>query len=221
MKQNILNFKFSQNKDFFISPKNEIAFNMVQKWPDWNSQLIYIYGPDKCGKTLISSLWKKKSKAIFLDDIKLNGFKKNNIDIEDIKNQNWIIDDIEYFIKKGYDEKILNLINIILSVKDSFILITSKIPPKFLSTQIADLLSRLSSSLVIEVFQPDNELLSRIIEKYLNERSISINKKNLDYIILRIERSYEKALEIAKKIDRQSLESHVKINYKFLKKLID
>ena len=221
MKQNILNFKFSQNRDFFISPKNEIAFNMVQKWPNWNSQLIYIYGPDKCGKTLISNLWKKKSKAIFLDEIKLNGFKKNNIDIEDIKNQNWIIDDIEYFIKKGYDEKILNLINIILSVKNSFILITSKIPPKFLSTQIADLLSRLSSSLVIEVFQPDNELLSRIIEKYLNERSISINKKNLDYIILRIERSYEKALEIAKKIDRQSLESHAKINYKFLKKLID
>ena len=221
MKQNILNFKFSQNRDFFISPKNEIAFNMVQKWPNWNSQLIYIYGPDKCGKTLISSLWKKKSKAIFLDEIKLNRFKKNNIDIEDIKNHNWIIDDIEYFIKKGYDEKILNLINIILSVKDSFIFITSKIPPKFLSTQIADLLSRLSSSLVIEVFQPDNELLSRIIEKYLNERSISINKKNLDYIILRIERSYEKALEIAKKIDRQSLELHAKINYKFLKKLID
>ncbi len=221
MKQNILNFKFSQNRDFFISPKNEIAFNMVQKWPNWNSQLIYIYGPDKCGKTLISSLWKKKSKAILLDDIKLNGFIKNNIDIEDIKNQNWIIDDIEYFIKKGYDEKILNLINITLSVKDSFILITSKIPPKFLCTQIADLLSRLSSSLVIEVFQPDNELLSRIIKKYLNERSISINKKSLDYIILRIERSYEKALEVAKKIDKQSLESHAKINYKFLKKLID
>ena len=41
----------------------------------------------------------------------------------------------------GEVAKILNLINITLSVKDSFILITSKIPPKFLSTQIADLLS--------------------------------------------------------------------------------
>ena len=30
-----------------------------------------------------------------------------------------------------------------------------------------------------------------------------------------------KQKEIAKKIDRQSLESHAKINYKFLKKLID
>ena len=50
MKQNILNFKFSKNRDFFISPKNEIAFNMVQKWPNWNSQLIYIYGPDKWEK---------------------------------------------------------------------------------------------------------------------------------------------------------------------------
>ena len=221
MKQDILNFKFSQNRDFFISPKNEIAFNMIQNWPNWNFQLTYIYGPEKCGKTLISSIWKKKSKAILLDDIKLNGFMENNIDIDDIKNKNWIIDDIEYFLKKGYDEKILNLINIILSVKDSFVLVTSKFPPKFLSTKIADLLSRLSSSLVIEVFQPDNELLSRIIKKYLDERSISISKKSLDYITLRIERSYEKALEIAKKIDKQSLESHAKINYKFLKNLID
>ena len=71
------------------------------------------------------------------------------------------------------------------------------------------------------MFQPDNELLSKIIEKYLNDRSISISDKSLQYLVLRIERSYEKALDIAKKIDKQSLEAHSKINYKFLKKLID
>ena len=221
MKQNVLNFKFSQNKDFFVSPKNEIAFNLIQKWPYWTSQLTYIYGPEKCGKTLISNLWKKKSKANLLDNIKLDEFVINDIDIEDIKNKNWIIDDIEYFVQRGYDEKILNLINIILSVKDSFVLITSKTPPKFLNSKIPDLLSRLSSSLVIEVFQPDNELLAKIIKKYLNERFISISKKSLDYIILRIERSYEKAIEIAKRIDKKSLETKSKINYRFLKKIID
>ena len=71
------------------------------------------------------------------------------------------------------------------------------------------------------MFQPDNELLSKIIEKYLNDRSISISDKSLQYLVLRIERSYEKALDIAKKIDKKSLEAHSKINYKFLKKLID
>ena len=221
MKQGILNFKFSHNRDFFVSPKNSIAFNLIKSWPNWNVQMAYIYGPEKCGKTLISNLWQKKSNAKILDEIKLKKFIKNSIDIEDVKQNNWIIDNIEYFIEKKYDEKILNLINIIFSSKDSFILITSKNSPKFLNSKVKDLLSRLSSSIVIEVFQPDNDLLCKIIKKYLNERSISISKKSLEYLILRIERSYQDALGIAKKIDKLSLETHSNINYRFLKKLID
>ena len=168
---------------------------------------------------MISNLWKKKSGAVFLDESKLKDFTKNGMNIDEIYRKNWIIDNIDLFIQ-NYDEKILNLINIILAKKVSFILITSKTPPKFLETRIKDLLSRLSSSFVIEVFQPDNDLLCKIIEKYLNERSISISKKSLHYLALRIERSYEQALDIAKKIDDQSLETHSKINYKFLKNLI-
>ena len=221
MKQNVLKFKFSENRDFFVSPKNSIAFHLINNWPNWNGQIVYIYGPEKCGKTLISSLWKKKSNALFLDEKKLINLIKNDIDLDEVKQKNWIIDDIDNFLKKNYDEKILNLINIILATKDSFVLVTSQTPPKFLNTKIKDLLSRLSSSMVIEVFQPDNELLCKIIEKYLQDRSISISKKSLDYLVLRIERSYQKALEIAKKIDKESLETHSNINYKFLKKFLD
>ena len=218
MKQNILNFKFSKNRDFFVSPKNVIAFNLIQSWPNWNENISYIYGPDKCGKTLITSLWKKKSNAIILDEEKLKSFVKNQIDLDEIKSKNWIIDNLDDYLENDYDEKILNLINIIKTTKDSFILVTSKKPPKFLSTKIKDLLSRLSSSTVVEVFQPDNELLCKIIEKYLNDRSVLISKKNLNYLVLRIERSYVQALKIAQKIDEQSLENHSNINYKFLKK---
>ena len=64
MKQNVLKFKFSENRDFFVSPKNSIAFHLINNWPNWNGQIVYIYGPEKCGKTLISSLWKKKIQCI-------------------------------------------------------------------------------------------------------------------------------------------------------------
>ena len=66
MKQSILNFKFLEKKDFFISSKNEVAFDLIQSWPKWNSQITYIYGPEKCGKTLISNLWKKNLVQFFL-----------------------------------------------------------------------------------------------------------------------------------------------------------
>ena len=59
------------------------------------------------------------------------------------------------------------------------------------------------------------------VEKYLNDRSISISKKSLDYLALRIERSYKTALDIARKIDYFSMESHSTINYNFLKTIID
>ena len=222
MKQEILNFQFlDYNKDFYVSVKNKIAFEYVQKWPKWNTKLTYVYGPEKCGKTLLSNMWAEKSDAILLDEKILNEFISNEVNIEHIKNKNWIIDDVEFFLKEKFDEKILNLINIITTSKNSFILITSKFSPKFLQTNIKDLLSRLSSSFVIQVFEPDNVLLCKIIEKYLNDRSITISKKSLDYLALRIERSYKTALEIARKIDNLSMENHSRINYNFLKSLID
>ena len=49
-----------------------------------------------------------------------------------------------------------------------------------------------------------------------------IHSYQLNYWVHYLKRKYPYLyLEIAKKIDRQSLESHAKINYKFLKKLID
>ena len=65
MRQKILNFRFSENTDFFVSPKNTIAFNLIQSWPNWNSQISYIYGPSKCGKTLIKLFMEKNLMQYF------------------------------------------------------------------------------------------------------------------------------------------------------------
>ena len=87
MKQEILNFQFLEyNKDFFVSPKNKMAFDYVQKWPKWNAKVTYVYGPEKCGKTLFSQMWADKSDAIFLDEKVLGEFASNKVQIEDIKN---------------------------------------------------------------------------------------------------------------------------------------
>ena len=75
MKQDVLNFRFENKKYFYVTSKNSLAFELVQKWPNWNNQFFFLYGPSKCGKTTICKIWQKKSKAIFLD--KKNGFHWN------------------------------------------------------------------------------------------------------------------------------------------------
>ena len=59
--------------------------------------------------------------------------------------------------------------------------------------------------------------LFKIIKKYLNDRNINLSQKKLKFIANRIERSYESALEIAKKIDSMSLETKSNISIHFLK----
>ena len=221
MKQDVLNFKFENKKDFYITSKNSLAFDLIQKWPNWNNQFFFLYGPTKCGKTTICKIWQKKSKAIFLDEKKIEEFLNNTYNNNLHIHNNWILDNADLFLKKKNDEKLLNFINILQQKKKSFFLMTSKVPPRQLPSKINDLLSRVLDSLVVEVHEPDNILLAKIIKKYLNEREIIIDKKKIDYLTNRIERSYNFAIKIAKKIDSKSLENHSNISFSFLKKILE
>ncbi|MAI28969.1 MAG: hypothetical protein CMP38_02045 [Rickettsiales bacterium] len=221
MRQDVLNFKFENKKDFYITSKNSLAINLIQKWPNWNNQFFFLYGPAKCGKTTICKIWQKRSKAIFLNKKKIEQFFNNSYKNEFNTHNNWILDNVDLFLKKKTDEKLLNFINIIKEQKKSFFLMTSNVPPRQLPTKINDLLSRVLDSLVVQVHEPDNILLAKIIKKYLQEREINIEKKKIDYLTNRIERSYKYAIKIAKKIDSRSLESHSNISFSFLKKILE
>ena len=225
MKQEIIKFNFKfKNNDFYVSTKNELAYKMIKKWPEWPTKLVYIYGSEKCGKSLVCKLWKDISRGIYIN--KKNFLEKliSQNDLGYIQNHNWIIDDVDYIISfedNKYEEKILNLINIIKTSGKNNILMTSRKMPRFLDSRLKDLISRISSATVIEMRDPDEILLKKIIEKYLNERNIQINNESLDYLINRIERSYKSALKFAKMIDIMSLEKKTKINKPFLKSILN
>ncbi len=225
MKQDIIKFNFKfDNNDFFVSEKNELAYKIIESWPNWSNRFVYIYGPDKCGKSQICSIWRKLSKCILIN--KDNFLEKLNHlnDIEYIQSKNWVIDDVDYIVEFNnnlYQEKILNLINIVKTSKVSHMLMTAKTPPKLLKSSLKDLISRLSSSIVIEMNDPDEGLIKKIIEKYLSDRNIYISDEELNYLICRIERSYKSAIKVAKLVDEKSLQNKRKINKLFLKTIID
>ena len=225
MKQEIIKFNFKfKNNDFYVSNKNELAYKMIKKWPEWPTPIVYIYGSEKCGKSLVCKLWKDLSSSIYIN--KRNFLEKliPQNDLLYIKNHNWIIDDVDYIISfedNKYEEKILNLINIIKTSGKKNLLMASRKMPRFLDSSLKDLTSRISSSTVIEMRDPDEVLLKKIIEKYLNERNIRIDKESLDYLINRIERSYKSALKVAKQIDTMSLEKKTKINKFFLRSILN
>ena len=225
MKQDVLKFNFKfKSSDFFVNDKNYFAYNLIKNWPNWDSQFVYIYGLEKCGKTLITEIWSNKSKAIYLNDKNFTKIFPDKLDLVYIKSNNWILDDVDKIIElknNVINKKILNFINIVKTNPNSYLIMTGKCSPNHINCNLMDLTSRMLASIVVEIKDPDEELLCLIIQKYLKDRNIILQDKCLNFISERIERTYEYALRFAKKIDLESLEKKSNISIYFLKSLFE
>ena len=100
-------------------------------------------------------------------------------------------------------------------------LITSKNNPSNLNNNLNDLSSRLKSTMVVEVKEPDEALIKELIQKKLASKQIIISEKNINFLINRIERSYASVNKIIQLIDQKLMETHSNLSIDFLKKVIE
>jgi len=71
--------------------------------------------------------------------------------------------------------------------------------------RLADLASRLRAAHLVELGEPDDDLLRRVIVKLFADRQIAVDPAVVDYIVVRMERSLEAANLIVADLDRQAL----------------
>ena len=77
---------------------------------------------------------------------------------------------------------------------------------------IPDVLSRLKSFTFISIDSPQDELLFLLVEKFLKNKSISVQPKIIFHIMKFIERTYEDALQAAEVINHLLYENNHNIN---------
>ena len=208
-----LNYKTNFNvHDFYLSKSNSNAFNLINRWPDWDKKILNISGEKFSGKSHLANIFKLKSKAFVV--------KGNKIDNSIFKSlklyESIIIDDFEECNKEEILYSIFNLID-----QDSkYLLINSLKPINKIKFKLPDLASRSKNCLYAEIENPDDELLFAIILKNFSDRQIKIEKKIIDFIISRIDRSYRKIDEFIYKIDELSLKKKKPINLKTVKEIL-
>ena len=61
-------------------------------------------------------------------------------------------------------KKLLNFINVLKTNKNLSLLMTGQKPPKYIECDLDDLTSRLLTSIVVEVKDPDKELLVKLLK---------------------------------------------------------
>jgi len=204
---------FYYEEDFCVGENNYEAYKLIKEWPNWSFKGINVYGPKKSGKSYLTKIFSDKTKSKIFDSRNIN---KNNLDL--ILSQNvLIIEDIDFFNDEVLFQTILND----FISKNKFIYLTSNKSSGSIRFKLKDLISRLSSLVAVAITNPSDELFYQILTKMLSDKQINITKKEVDFILKNIERSYEAAAKFVKNLDELSLLYKKKINTKIINQAIN
>ena len=103
---------------------------------------------------------------------------------------------------------------------NKYLLITSEKPINNYKFELNDLKSRSKNCLFAKIEIPDDELILAIIIKNFSDKQIILEKKLIEFIIKRIDRSYSKIYDFIYKLDELSLKKKKPINLKIIKEIL-
>ena len=215
LNQLILSFEYEQNfknLDFYVSKSNAHVFNLINNWSSQNEKFLNIIGEKFCGKSHLINIFLEKNTGI-----RINSDELNNNFLKEIKfYKNIILEDLTLRI----NEKLFYSLIDIVESENKHLIITSDVSIANLNFKLSDLKSRSKNFTLTKIENPDDELIFALVLKNLSDRQISINKKLIDYIIKRIDRSYSNISDFVYKIDQLSLKKKRSIDFAIIKEAL-
>lgn len=190
--------------DFFVAPSNALAVAMLDQWPGWATGKLALVGPHASGKSHLVEVWAAQSggKVVAIADLAgmdldtlsdIGATAVEGVDgIADLPNQ------------KATEESLFHLHNA-LQAASGTLLVTGIEPPSRWAIALPDLSSRLSAAEVATLDAPDDTLLSVVLVKMFADRQIEVAPDLIQYLLPRIDRSFEAARQIVETLDRAGL----------------
>jgi len=216
LNQLLLDFDYEQNfkdDDFYVGKSNFFSFELINKWPKWEKNFLNISGDKFSGKTHLTNIFLKKFNGI--------RFESNFLNDENLRTinpyQNIVLENLNLDV----NEKLIYTLFNIIDQDNKFLIITSLEPIAEINFKLEDLKSRTKNCLLAKIGSPDDELMFALILKNLSDRQITLDKKLIDFIIKRVERSYGKIFEFIYKIDKISLKKKKSIDFKIINEALE
>jgi chromosomal replication initiation ATPase DnaA len=200
-------------EDFLVSPANEHAVAMIDRWPDWLTPALILVGPPGSGKTHLGEVWRGMSGA--------QSCRAEDLTIAQLPalltKRALIVEDLPGLMSG--QTALFHLINLARETK-SFLLLTSRLQPLAWPIDLQDLVSRIRAMPVAVVAQPDDALLRGLLVKQFADRQIPVDEATIAYMLVHMERSAAFARRIVETIDRRALEEKAGITRSFVARIM-
>ena len=204
--------KAYKKEDFYVSPSNQEAYDFINSWPRWIKRIVNVFGPSGSGKSHLASILKDKTSCLQISSNELN----EKIFLRYKTKEALIIENLD---EKISENLLFALWNIALQ-DNKYLLVTSKKSIASYKFKLKDLSSRVKSGLIIGIKLPSDDLISVILAKNFSDKQIKVEKKHIDYIIKRIDRSYEKISQFILTLDKYSLKKGSPFSLKLIKEVL-
>ena len=193
----------SGRDDLIVSDRLSAAVAIVDRWPDWPSPVVVLAGPTGSGKSHLASIWANRVGAT-----SVNISRPDPMVLETAARGPVLIEDIDH---TGFDETALfHLINAVRE-HGSAVLITSRLWPAGWQVSLPDLASRLKAATVVEIAEPDEELLAKVMVKLFSDRQVVVDDRVIAWLVARMERSLAAARLVVARLDQLALARGSKI----------
>ncbi|WP_340159768.1 DnaA regulatory inactivator HdaA [uncultured Hoeflea sp.] len=193
----------SSRDDLIVSDRLSAAVAIVDRWPDWPSPVVVLAGPTGSGKSHLASIWANRVGAT-----SVNISRPDPMVLEIAAQRPVLIEDIDH---TGFDETALfHLINAVRE-HGSAVLITSRLWPAGWQVSLPDLASRLKAATVVEIAEPDEELLAKVMVKLFSDRQVVVDDRIIAWLVARMERSLAAARLVVARLDQLALARGSKI----------
>ena len=173
---------------FVVSDSNVLAVRTLELWPDWRGGALALTGPPGCGKSHLAAIWAARVQADRLSPDEMDALRRSGP---------LLVEDADGRLA---DETLFHLLNL-AARPGGGLLLTSRLPPSQWPADLPDLRSRLNALPVAELAEPDDAVLTAMLDKLFRERSIRPSEELLAYLVYRIERSALSASEIVARLD--------------------
>ena len=193
----------SGRDDLIVSDRLNAAVAIVDRWPDWPSPVVVLAGPTGSGKSHLATIWANRVGAtrVAID-------KPDPMVLEIAAQGPVLIEDIDH---TGFDQTALfHLINAVRE-HGSAVLITSRVWPAGWHVTLPDLASRLKAATVVEIAEPDEELLAKVMVKLFADRQVVVDDKIIVWLVARMERSLAAARLVVTRLDQLAMARGSKI----------
>ncbi len=193
--------------DFLVAPGNRDAVALLDRWPGWPGPALVLHGPEGCGKTHLTHVWRAQSGAVSVD--------RRALTVDAVpallgSARAAVVEDVD----RGVEERALLHLHNVLAEAGGHLLLTARAAPAGWGIALPDLASRLAAAMSVAVGAPDDAVIGAVLVKHFADRQLAVEPAVVTFLLARMERSFAAAQRVVAALDKAALAERRRITVK-------